>query len=61
MPKKTNAQKDEIELAKSIFDEIVAETESEDWNKEKPKTKKAASKMPPKKKIEKTSATQTHQ
>jgi hypothetical protein len=29
MPKR----KDEIELAKSIFDEIVEETESEDWNK----------------------------
>jgi hypothetical protein len=29
MPKR----KDEIEIAKSIFDEIVEETESEDWNK----------------------------
>lgn len=29
MPKR----KDEIELAKSIFDEIVEETESEDFNK----------------------------
>ena len=35
MPKKPNAQKDEIELAKSIFDEIVEETESEDWYKPK--------------------------
>ena len=26
-------RKDEIEIAKSIFDEIVEETESEDWNK----------------------------
>lgn len=26
---------DEVELAKSIFDEIVEETESEDWNKPK--------------------------
>lgn len=26
-------RKDEIELAKSIFDEIIEETESEDWNK----------------------------
>jgi len=25
--------KDVIELAKSVFDEIVEETESEDWNK----------------------------
>ena len=33
MPKKPKARMDEIELAKSIFDEIVAETESEDWNK----------------------------
>lgn len=33
MPKKPNSRKDEIELAKSIFDEIVAETESDDWNK----------------------------
>lgn len=35
MPKKPNSRKDEIELAKSIFDEIVEETESEDWNKPK--------------------------
>ncbi len=39
MPKKPYARKDEIELAKSIFDEIVEETESEDWNK--PKSEKA--------------------
>lgn len=35
MPKKPKSRMDEIELAKSIFDEIVAETESEDWNKPK--------------------------
>ncbi|MCA1625232.1 MAG: hypothetical protein LC768_12650 [Acidobacteria bacterium] len=35
MQKKTSTKKDEIELAKSIFDEIVEETESEDWNKPK--------------------------
>lgn len=51
-------RKDENELAKSLIDDIIAETESEDWNKE---NKKAASKTPPKKKVEKTSATQTHQ
>jgi len=39
MPNKPSKQKDEIELAKSIFDEIVEETESEDWNK--PKNKNA--------------------
>ena len=33
MPKKPKARMDEIELAKSIFDDIVEETESEDWNK----------------------------
>lgn len=33
MLKKLSKQKDEIELAKSVFDEIVEETESEDWNK----------------------------
>lgn len=33
MQKKPKARMDEIELAKSIFDEIVEETESEDWNK----------------------------
>jgi hypothetical protein len=35
MTKKPNSRKDEIELAKSVFDEIVEETESEDWNKPK--------------------------
>ena len=35
MPKKPKSRMDEIELAKSIFDEIVEETESEDWNKPK--------------------------
>ncbi len=35
MTKKPSKQKDVIELAKSVFDEIVAETESEDWNKPK--------------------------
>lgn len=38
MPKKPNSRKDEIELAKSIFDEIVEETESEDWKKPKKAT-----------------------
>jgi len=33
MTKKPKARMDEVELAKSIFDEIVEETESEDWNK----------------------------
>ncbi len=56
--KKPKSRMDEVELAKSIFDEIVEETESEDWNKEH---KEAASKTPPKKKVEKTSAIQTHQ
>lgn len=31
--KKSKARQDEIELAKSIFDEIVSETESENWDK----------------------------
>jgi hypothetical protein len=31
MQKKPKARMDEIELARSIFDEIVEETESEDW------------------------------
>lgn len=35
MQKKPKARMDEIELAKSVFDEIVEETESEDWNKPK--------------------------
>ncbi len=34
MPKR----KDENELAKSLIDDIIAETESEDWNKEKKRT-----------------------
>jgi len=34
MPKK----KDENELAKSLIDDIIAETESEDWNKPVNKT-----------------------
>ncbi len=33
MPKKPKAKMDEVELAKSIFDEIVEETESEDFGK----------------------------
>lgn len=45
--KKKKEDEDEITLAKSIFDEIVEETESEDWEKE---NKKAASKTPPKNK-----------
>lgn len=31
--KKPASRKVEIELAKSIFDEIIAETESDDWDK----------------------------
>ncbi len=33
-------RKDENELAKSLIDDIIAETESEDWNKEKKRTPK---------------------
>ena len=33
MTKKPKARMDEVELAKSVFDEIVEETESEDFNK----------------------------
>ena len=33
MREKTSTKKDVIKLAKSVFDEIVEETESEDWNK----------------------------
>ena len=33
MPNKPSKQKDVVELAKSVFDEIVEETENEDiWN-----------------------------
>lgn len=42
MQKKPKAKQDEIELAKSVFDEIVEETESKDWGKEKPQKKSAA-------------------
>jgi hypothetical protein len=42
--KKPASRKDEIELAKSIFDEIVAETESDDWNKPANKIAKAGGK-----------------
>jgi hypothetical protein len=38
-------RKDEIELAKSIFDEIVEETESEDWNKPKSETAQKGGKI----------------
>jgi hypothetical protein len=41
MPKR----KDEIELAKSIFDEIVEETESEDWDKPKSETAQKGGKI----------------
>lgn len=44
MTKKPKARMDEIELAKSIFDEIVEETESEDWNKKKKPKKKSVAK-----------------
>ena len=40
MPKRSS--KDENELAKSIVDQIIAETESEDFNKEKPQKNPAA-------------------
>lgn len=43
--RKPKSRMDEVELAKSIFDEIVEETESEDWNKpkkEKPQKKSTA-------------------
>ncbi len=45
MPKKPDSRKDEIELAKSIFDEIVEETESEDWNKPKSATAQKGGKV----------------
>lgn len=51
---------DEIELAKSVFDEIVEETESEDWNKLN-EIKKAAPKTPPKKDKETPFIPQKHQ
>lgn len=38
MPKR----KDENELAKSLIDDIIAETESEDWDKEKRRANKDA-------------------
>ncbi len=38
MPKK----KDENELAKSVIDDIIAETESDDWDKKKPQKKSTA-------------------
>ena len=50
MPKR----KDENELAKSLIDDIIAETESEDWNKEKPQKKSAALSNLNDKKIDKT-------
>ena len=45
MQKKPSNKKDEIELAKSIFDEIVEETESEDWNKPKSATAQRVGKV----------------
>lgn len=33
---------DEVTVARSILDEIIEETESEDWDKEKPQDKPAA-------------------
>lgn len=41
MPKRSST-KDENELAKSIVDQIIAETESEDFDKEKPQKNPAA-------------------
>ena len=38
--KKKRQDEDEITLAKSIFDEIVEETESDDWKKESRASKK---------------------
>jgi len=43
---KSAKPKDEIELAKSIFDEIIEETESEDWQNKKPQKKSAATDKP---------------
>ena len=40
MPRRSS--KDENELAKSIVDQIIAETESEDFNKEQPQKNPAA-------------------
>ncbi len=40
MPKRSS--KDENQLAKSIVDQIIAETESEDFDKEKPQKNPAA-------------------
>jgi len=40
MPRRSS--KDENELAKSIVDQIIAETESEDFDKEKPQKNPAA-------------------
>lgn len=40
MPRRSS--KDENELAKSIIDEIIVETESEDFGKEKPQKNPAA-------------------
>ena len=56
MPKR----KDENELAKSLIDDIIAETESEDWDK-KSGIKKAAPKAPPKKEDKKTLTVRTRQ
>ncbi len=41
-------RKDENELAKSLIDDIIEETESEDWNKKKPQKKSAAQSKDPK-------------
>ena len=45
MTKKPKSRMDEVELAKSIFDEIVEETESEDWNKPKSATAQKGGKI----------------
>ncbi len=45
MQKKPKSKMDEVELAKSIFDEIVEETESEDWNKPKSATAQKGGKI----------------
>lgn len=42
MPRRSSIVKDEIEFAKSILDEIIEETESEDFGKEKPQKNPAA-------------------
>lgn len=37
LTKKPKNRMDEVEMAKSIFDEIIKETESEEWDKKESK------------------------